>query len=457
MSAVVACRPGWIPGAASTLAWKGTAPSASVADRSSWRAFGHWLYRHGTWVSLACLALFVGSTAGLQYFQTETKVIKYFPDHTRIIADYRFLEENLAGVVPVDVVISFDEQARENLDAVQRMELIRSIKAEIADHPEISGTLALSDFRPPLETPPKNAPRLVLFKYNRTVNELKSFLADATNTSAGGLTAVATRPLQLDYASRAVDIPGGAELWRIRAQVAVLSDLNYNDLTDDLEQVVQDGLSQHAGTTHVVTGMVPLFLRTQQAVLESLIRSFALAFGVIAVVMMFLLRNPIAGFITMLPNLLPVGVVFGLISWAGIPVDIGTMITASVALGIAIDGTLHLLTWFRDGLREGMSREDAIALGLAHCGPAMWQTSAAIGLGLLMLANTELLLISRFGWLMAALIAAALVADIVFLPALLSGPLGTIIERHNTPNAEQSGAAESTAPEPVEAGVGSSG
>ena len=179
--------------------------------------------------------------------------------------------------------------------------------------------------------------------------------------------------------------------------------------------------------------MVPLFLRTQQAVLESLIESFALAFGVIAVVMMVLLKNPAAGLITMLPNVMPIGVVFGLISWAGIPVDIGTMITASVALGIAIDGTLHLLTWFRDGLRNGMSREDAIALGLAHCGPAMWQTSAAIGLAMLMLSTAELLLISRFGWLMAALIAAALTADIVLLPALLSGPLGTIIANKNQP------------------------
>jgi uncharacterized protein len=150
--------------------------------------------------------------------------------------------------------------------------------------------------------------------------------------------------------------------------------------------------------------------------------------------------------ITMLPNLLPVGVVFGLISWGGIPVDIGTMITASVALGIAIDGTLHLLTWFRDGLRRGMSREDAIALGLAHCGPAMWQTSAAIGLGLLMLITAELLLISRFGWLMAALIGAALLADIVFLPALLSGPLGTLIAR-NTPADAQPVADERAAQE----------
>ncbi|MEO1999007.1 MAG: MMPL family transporter, partial [Planctomycetaceae bacterium] len=144
---------------------------------------------------------------------------------------------------------------------------------------------------------------------------------------------------------------------------------------------------------------------------------------------MILLRNPLSGLITMVPNLLPVCVVFGLISWCRMAVDMGTMITASVALGIAVDGTLHLLTWFRAGIRAGKSRDTAIADALAHCGPAMWQTSCAIGVGLLVLFPAELLLISRFGWLMAALIGTALIADIILLPALLAGPLGKLIER----------------------------
>jgi uncharacterized protein len=412
--------------------WRGAPPTAEVSDTWRWKEFGIWLYHHGTWVSLAFLAIFAVSVAGLQHFKTETKVIKYFPEHTRIIQDYRFLEENLAGVVPIDIVISFDETAQEAMDAAERMEFIRSIKAKIAEHPEISGTLALSDFRPPVEKPGEGAPRLTRVRYSRTVHGIEEYLSEASAAADGGLTTHAERSLNMRYTGRQVDIPERAELWRIRAQVAVLSDLDYTVLTDYLDALIHEQLEARPGVTHVVTGMVPLFLRTQQAVLESLIRSFGLAFAVIAVVMMILLRSPLAGVITMLPNLLPVGVVFGLISWGGIPVDIGTMITASVALGIAIDGTLHLLTWFRDGLRRGLSREDSIALGLAHCGPAMWQTSAAIGLGLLMLFTAELLLISRFGWLMSALIGAALLADIVFLPALLSGPLGTLIER-NTP------------------------
>ncbi|HQZ65120.1 MAG TPA: MMPL family transporter, partial [Planctomycetaceae bacterium] len=100
----------------------------------------------------------------------------------------------------------------------------------------------------------------------------------------------------------------------------------------------------------------------------------------------------------------------------------------SVALGLAVDGTLHLITWFRQLIRQGMSRQEAVAKSLEHCAPALWQTSAAIGIGMMALYPVELLLISRFGWIMAGMIFAALWGDVILLPALLAGPLGMAIE-----------------------------
>lgn len=154
----------------------------------------------------------------------------------------------------------------------------------------------------------------------------------------------------------------------------------------------------------------------------------------------------------MIPNILPVVSIFGLVSWCGARIDVGTMVTASVALGIAVDGTLYLLTWFLDGLRKGYSREKSIMLALSHCGPAMWQTSAAVGIGLLVLLPAELLLISRFGWLMAALIGSALLGDLLLLPAMLMGWMGALLEhrikRQLPPRAEHPLTSEtSTAPE----------
>lgn len=218
--------------------------------------------------------------------------------------------------------------------------------------------------------------------------------------------------------------------------------MDYRQLTDDLAATA-DVLKDEPAAAYAVTGLVPLFLRTQEAVLEGLIESFALAFAVIAVVMSVVLGSVRAGLTAMLPNILPVTAVFGLVSWCAVPVDIGTMISASVALGIAVDGTLHLVAAFRHA-PPNLGREDAAAYALNECGPALWQTSLIVGLGLLMLAPAELLLVSRFGWLMSALIAAALIADVVLLPALLAGPMGSLIRRR--PAAEASSPDEPTAP-----------
>ncbi|MDA1015778.1 MAG: MMPL family transporter [Planctomycetota bacterium] len=426
-------------------------PDTVEVERANWKRLGDFLSSKWKLACCCCVAVFAVCAAGLQHFRTEIKVIRYFPDDSRVVQDYNFLEENLSGIIPVDVVVRFEQSIRQDeqdvinrreendetaeLRFLQRMEIVRRIENKIRSHPEISGAISLADFQPVKEKPDTSGMGVLeRLGANRSYNERnKQAMAEIRESSresgsARSFYVIADKADDFEKPGDEKLNRAGDELWKITAQVAIMSELDYGGLTAELDELVRSELKYHPGTGHQVTGMVPLFLRTQQLVLESLIWSFVGAFAVIAVVMMWVLKNPLAGLLAMMPNLLPVGVVFGLISWGGLAVDIGTMITASVALGIAVDGTLHLLTWFRKGIESGLSRREAISAALSHCGPAMWQTSAAVGIGLLMLYWADLLLISRFGWLMAALIGAALIADVIFLPALLSGWLGGLIE-----------------------------
>jgi predicted RND superfamily exporter protein len=420
------------------LFWPSRAPKENEVRRDGWNRLGLLVARRWIPITLVSITLFVAGTMGLQHFKTETKAIRYFPDDSRVVQDYNFLEHNLSGIVPVEMIIRFTRDGQNELNFVERMELVREVERKVREHPEISGTISLADFKEPHKPLPENASvikrRLAKKKSSIIERRVKGDGETEGEEGVRSFLHVAEEQADLLKTGDAGLNKPGDELWRITAQVAVMSDYDYShltteDQTGELDNRIKEVLRSHPGASHVVTGMVPVFLSTQQAVLESLIKSFALAFAVIALVMMVLLRSPFSGILTMLPNLLPVGIVFGVLSWAGQAVDIGTMITASVALGIAVDGTLHLITWFRAGLRDGLNRQDAVARSLSQCGPAMWQTSLAVGLGLLMLAPAELLLISRFGWLMAALIGAALIANVILLAALLAGPLGWFIQR----------------------------
>lgn len=190
------------------------------------------------------------------------------------------------------------------------------------------------------------------------------------------------------------------------------------------------------------TGVVPIVYKTQRALLQSLIRSIGWAFGMIAVVMMILLRptglhppNVRGGLVSMIPNIFPVIVIFGAMGHMNIVVDIGTMMTASVAMGVAVDDTIHFLTWFRRGIREGLDRNSAIKKAYSHVAVAMTQTTIIGGFGLSVFALSTFTPTQRFGTMMLTLLAAALFGDLILLPALLAGPLGRFLCPQQTKSA----------------------
>ncbi len=186
----------------------------------------------------------------------------------------------------------------------------------------------------------------------------------------------------------------------------------------------------------IYTGVIPIVYKAQNQLLKSLVKSIALAFVMIAFVMMLLLRNwresitvgnllniP-GGMLSMLPNVFPIVIIFGAMGHLDIAVDIGSMMTASVAMGVAVDDTIHFLNWYRQGLASGRSRLESIRLAYQRVATAMSQTTLIGGLGLSAFALSTFTPTQKFGILMLLLLAAALVGDLILLPAILASPLG---------------------------------
>ena len=408
--------------------WPGQPPQEHELDHPGWRMLGRGLTTRPVLQSLIFIAICAACSYGLTRFCTETKVIRYFPQNARIAQDYWFIETHLAGIMPIETIIRFDTRAQQETNFLDRMEVVREITERMRSHAEITGAVSLPDFQPISERPAAEAGFIAKGKYNKRANSIQQRIRDGEIPSANAFYNVAERGNDLSVAGDNLLNEPGDELWRISAQVAVMTENDFGQIIADLNRMTQDVLKLNPGSMHTITGTVPLFLRTQQAVLQSLVSSFGLAFVLILGVFVIMLRSFWAGLVAMIPNIVPITVVFGVISWMGQKVDVGTMITASIALGIAVDGTLHFLTWVQLGMKHGQPRRDAIINALGRCGPAMLQTSLAMAIGLLVLVPAELLLISRFGWLMASMIGVALLSDLVFLPQLLAGPLGYLFE-----------------------------
>jgi hypothetical protein len=184
------------------------------------------------------------------------------------------------------------------------------------------------------------------------------------------------------------------------------------------------------------TGVTAVAYQIQESLLDDLFKSFVTAVLLVGIVMMIALRSITCGLLAMLPNVFPTVLLFGSMGLAGRPVDIGSVMTASVALGIAVDGTFHFLKWYVHSLNQGDSRETAIQVAYQRCGRALVQTTIICACGLLVFTLSGFLPARNFAWMLLLMLVTALFGDLVLLPALLSGGLGRILHRINRPRAE---------------------
>ena len=177
---------------------------------------------------------------------------------------------------------------------------------------------------------------------------------------------------------------------------------------------------------------MPLVYKAQRSLLDGLIWGFVSDFILITIVMMVAVRDWSAGLILALPSIFPAVVIFGLMGWLGIVVDIGSVMAPSVALGVTVDDVVHFMIQYRGGLKQGLSRQDSVMLAYKGCAQAMYQSWGVIGLGLSVFAFSPFTPTQRFGYMMVTLLTSALVGNLLLLPALLAGPLGGLFGRRFT-------------------------
>jgi multidrug efflux pump subunit AcrB len=144
--------------------------------------------------------------------------------------------------------------------------------------------------------------------------------------------------------------------------------------------------------------------------------------------MMYVCGGIAAGLVVIVPNALPVLVVFGGMGWLGIRVDIGSMMAASIALGVAVDDTIHFLAWFKDDFKALGERRAAVLSAYRRSATATLQAALINGLGLSVFATSSFTPTQRFGWLMLVILIAGMVAELIMLPSMLFGPVGRVFD-----------------------------
>ena len=168
------------------------------------------------------------------------------------------------------------------------------------------------------------------------------------------------------------------------------------------------------------TGSVILLTRTTGDIVSGQIQSLALTAGVIFILMAAIFLSARVGVIAMIPNLFPIVIFFGLMGVTGVVLNFGTNIIASIALGLAVDDTIHIMYRLSSEVRSTEQEKEALAEALSSVGKPALYYSILLFLGFLTLGFSTFVPIQQFGLLSAATILVGVVGELLLLPALLA-------------------------------------
>ena len=166
-------------------------------------------------------------------------------------------------------------------------------------------------------------------------------------------------------------------------------------------------------------GYMPLYARLIDHLVRSQVLSISITLLVITCMVAALFRSARYALVSLLPNVLPVAATLGLMAALGIRLDVATVLVASVALGVAVDDTIHFLYKFRAAYELSGDPEQAAREALNTTGRAILSTSLVVSLGFSALGLASIKTVALFGLLLAAAMLFALVAELWVTPALL--------------------------------------
>lgn len=168
-----------------------------------------------------------------------------------------------------------------------------------------------------------------------------------------------------------------------------------------------------------VTGALIITAKAFDEIVNTQIKSLSLAFIIITFLLFLLFKSFKLGLIAMIPNILPIMMSFGIMGWLGIRLDLPTSVFACVALGIAVDDTIHFSTRYSEELKRTNNPKEAMINTLQITGFPIIITSIAITLGFLVFVLSNFVPIILFGLITAWVMVICLIGDLILLPVLL--------------------------------------
>jgi predicted RND superfamily exporter protein len=347
--------------------------------------------------------ILVGGLAGASQARFSHKPYEWLSTKEPVRQGNDFVDQNLKGASFVEVVVDTGkENGLYEPAAMQGLEqLHREVETIDTGDIFIGKTLSLAD---------------ILKETNRALNENREeFYSIPDNRQ------LIAQELLLFENSGSDDledfVDSRFQIARFTAKTPWADGVYYSDLIDELKQRFRRVLGDDVKLA--VTGMIALLSRTMHATILSMAESYMIAAAVITLMMILLIGNLRIGLVSMIPNLTPIILTLGLIGWFGMPLDLFTILIGSIAIGLAVDDTIHFMHNYRRYHHDTGDVDEAVRQTLLTTGRAMLVTTVVLSIGFFLYMFANLSNLQNFGLLTGFTIIMALLADFFLAPALM--------------------------------------
>ena len=363
------------------------------------QALPEYTLRKRKWITVVGALISVFSVYSISQMVVDTNIINYFKRDSWVSRDLNYLDNNFNGISNLEFIVDTGSDGGVKDPAILRR--VDELQAWLESLEETGQALSIIKFYKQinqalhnddpaffaLPTSPEMSAQFLLLYENTGPDEDLSDLKD--------------------FAER-----------RLRVSIPIIN-MDAREMTVVLQDMQNHIAKNFSDLDMEVTGTLVMNNAQNRYVNNGMFQSFGIAILVIGLSFLLLFRSLKYGLIALVPSIVPVLLTGGLVSMAGIAMDLGTMIVGAMTIGIAVDDSIHLMSRYLLRRKRGDTVLDAIRSAFATSGKAVILTSIILVCGFSVMLLGSFVSYIYVGLFSAMIMSFALIGDLLFMPALL--------------------------------------
>ncbi len=377
--------------------------------------------KHGKMIIIFAIVIALVSIYGASKLRVENSFINYFKKNTEIYKGMEVIDKKLGGTTPLDLIVTFKEAKKPKVDnstdsfsefdnefesnknknqywfSPNKMKTIEKIQSYLESLKDVGN---VQSFATLLEVGKKlnGGKNLDTFElailYNKMPEKFRNIILNPY---------VDIKKNQVRFAMRIID--SNPNLRRNKL---------IHKIQNDLPKIVED-----KNIKFRLSNLMVLYNNMLQSLFESQILTLGAVIFILFLMFLLLFHSLKISLIAIVTNMIPVGIIFAVMGFANIPLDVMTITIASISIGIGVDDTIHYIIRFQEEYQKDKNYIKAMQRAHNSIGYAMYYTSLAIILGFSILVFSNFIPTIYFGLLTILVMITALMSALLLLPKLL--------------------------------------